>query len=104
MELTLSTRDALPADGTAGTLVGRVWVPGDPGGPSVVLAKADGLYDLTAKFPTLSGLLESADPAKAAKEAAGKRLCGLDECIANSPVDARDPNKPYLLAPADLQA
>ena len=104
MELKLSTRDALPADGTAGTLVGRVWMPGNPGGPSVVLAMADGLYDLTAKFPTLSGLLETDDPAQAAKEAAGKRLCGLDECLANSPADARDPNQPYLLAPADLQA
>jgi fumarylacetoacetate (FAA) hydrolase family protein len=104
MELNLSTKEALPADGTAGTLVGRLWMPGNPGGPSVVLAKADGLHDLTAKFPTLSGLLETADPAKAAKDAAGKRLCGLDECLANSPVDARDPNKPYLLAPADLQA
>jgi fumarylacetoacetate (FAA) hydrolase family protein len=104
MEMTLSTRDALPSDGTAGTLVGRVWMPGSLAGPSVVLAKADGLYDLTAKFPTLSALLENTDPAKAAKKATGKKLCGLDECLANSPADARDPNKPYLLAPADLQA
>jgi len=101
MELKLSAKEALPADGTAGTLVGRVWMPG---GPCVVLAKADGLYDLTAKFPTLSGLLESADPAQAARDATGKRLCGLDEALANTPPDDRDPSKPYLLAPADLQA
>ena len=104
MELKLSAKEALPVDGTAGTLVGRVWLPGKAGGPSVVLAKSDGLYDLTAKFPTLSGLLESADPAAAAQNAAGKRLCGLDECLANSPADGRDAGKPWLLAPADLQA
>ena len=104
MEMTLSTRDALPSDGSAGTLVGRIWMPGNPAGPSVVLAKADGLYDLTAKFPTLSALLENTDPAKAAKEAAGKKLCGLEECLANTPPDGRDANKPHLLAPADLQA
>jgi fumarylacetoacetate (FAA) hydrolase family protein len=104
MELTLSTRDALPTDGTAGTLVGRVWMPGNPAGPHVVLVKSDGLYDLTAKFSTLSALLENAHPAKAAKEAGGKKLCDLDECLANSPPDTRDPDKPYLLAPADLQA
>jgi fumarylacetoacetate (FAA) hydrolase family protein len=104
MEMTLSTHDALPSDGSAGTLVGRIWMPGNPAGPSVVLAKADGLYDLTAKFPTLSALLENTDPAKAAKEAAGKKLCGLEECLANTPPDGRDANKPHLLAPADLQA
>ncbi|HWA51053.1 MAG TPA: fumarylacetoacetate hydrolase family protein [Dongiaceae bacterium] len=104
MELKLSAREALPDDGTAGTLVGRVWMPGSHAGPSVVLAKSDGLYDLTANFPTLSALLENADPAKAAKAAAKKRLCGLDDVLANTPPDARDPNKPYLLAPADLQA
>ena len=104
MDLKLTSRDALPVDGTAGTLVGRLWMPGTPGGPHVVLAQGDGLHDLTAKFATLSALLETADPAQAARDAAGKRLCGLDECLANSPPDGRDPARPYLLAPADLQA
>ena len=104
MELKISSREALPADGTAGTLVGRVWMPGTPGGPHVVLAKDGGLFDLTPKFPTLSALLETADPAQAARAAAGARLCGLEDCLANTPPDARDPGKPWLLAPADLQA
>jgi fumarylacetoacetate (FAA) hydrolase family protein len=108
MELSLSARDALPADGTSGTLVGRAWLPGNHadnlGGPSVVLARADGLYDLTARYPTLSALLETTDPARAAQEAARVRICGLDACLANTPADLRDPAKPYLLAPADLQA
>lgn len=104
MELKLSTKEALPADGTTGTLVGRVWMPGSPGGPHVVLAKDGGIFDLTAKYPTLSTLLESADPAQAARNAMGARLCGLDECLANTPPDGRNPAKPWLLAPADLQA
>ena len=56
MDLNLTLKDTLPSDGTAGTLVGRASVPGNPGGPCVVLVKADGLYDLTARYPTLSAL------------------------------------------------
>jgi len=106
MDLTLSLKDTLPSDGTAGTLVGRAWVPGSPGGPSVVLVKADGLYDLTARFPTLSALLNALDPTEAARQAGrgAKRICGLEECLANSASDRRAANTPYLLAPADLQS
>ena len=39
MDLTLTLKDTLPSDGTAGTLVGRAWVPGNPGGPCVVLVE-----------------------------------------------------------------
>ena len=106
MDLNLSLKDTLPIDGTAGTLVGRAWVPGNPGGPCVVLVKADGLYDLTDRYPTLSALLNEKDPTEAARQAgkSAKRLCGLEEVVANSPSDHRKPDKPYLLAPADLQA
>ena len=106
MDLTLTLKDTLPSDGTAGTLVGRAWVPGNPGGPCVVLVKADGLYDLTARYPTLSALLNEKNPTEAAHQAGkvAKRICGLEEAVANSPADHRAPNKPYLLAPADLQA
>jgi fumarylacetoacetate (FAA) hydrolase family protein len=106
MELTLSPKNSLPGDGAAGTLVGRAWVPGDPGGPCVVLVKADGLYDLTPRFPTMSALLNSDSPTEAAQRAGrdARRICGLDECLANSPSDKRAPSTPYLLAPADLQA
>src|SRR5512147_2213705 len=106
MELTLTLKDTLPHDGTAGTLVGRAWVPGNPGGPSVVLAKADGLYDLTDRFPTVSALLNNGNPTEAARQAGrdAKRLCGLEECVANSASDRRAANIPHLLAPADLQS
>lgn len=106
MELALSLKDTLPSDGTAGTLVGRAWVPGSPAGPSVVLVKQDGLYDLTPRFPTLSGLLNSGDPTEAARRAGrdARRICGLQESVANSPSGRRATDTPYLLAPADLQA
>jgi len=106
MELNLSLKDTLPDDGTAGTLIGRAWVPGNPGGPSVVLAKADGLYDLTRSFPTLSALLNEKNSTEAAQQAGrdAKRLCTLEECLANSPSDRRAANTPHLLAPADLQS
>ena len=107
MELNLSLKDTLPSDGTAGTLVGRAWVPGSPAaGPSVVLVKPDGLYDLTARYSTLSALLNENNPTEAAHQAGkgAKRLCSLEEAIANSPSDHRKPDKPHLLAPADLQA
>jgi fumarylacetoacetate (FAA) hydrolase family protein len=106
MELNLALKDTLPSDGTAGTLVGRAWVPGNPGGPSVVLVKADGLYDLTPRYPTLSALLNENSPTEAAHRAAkdAKRIGNLEECLANSTADRRAPNRPYLLVPADLQA
>jgi fumarylacetoacetate (FAA) hydrolase family protein len=106
MDLMLNLKDTLPSDGTAGTLVGRAWVPGNQGGPCVVLVKADGLYDLTPRYPTLSALLNEKNPTEAAHQAgkSAKRICGLDEAVASSPSDRRAPEKPYLLAPADLQA
>jgi fumarylacetoacetate (FAA) hydrolase family protein len=106
MDLMLNLKDTLPSDGTAGTLVGRAWVPGNQGGPCVVLVKADGLYDLTPRYPTLSALLNEKNPTEAAHQTgkSAKRICGLDEAVASSPSDRRAPEKPYLLAPADLQA
>ncbi|HKP26823.1 MAG TPA: fumarylacetoacetate hydrolase family protein [Dongiaceae bacterium] len=106
MDLTLTLKDTLPSDGTAGTLVGRAWVPGNPGGPCIVLVKQDGLYDLTPRFATLSALLNEKNPTDAAQQAGrtAKRLCSLEDAVANSPSDQRTADKPHLLAPADLQA
>ena len=106
MELALTLKDTLPIDGTAGTLVGRAWAPGNPGGPCVVLIKMDGLYDLTARYPTLSALLNEKNPTEAAHQAgkSANRLCTLEEAVANSPSDRRKADRTYLLAPADLQA
>ncbi|WP_432042982.1 fumarylacetoacetate hydrolase family protein [Streptomyces cadmiisoli] len=92
----------LPDDGTEGALVGRVWRPGL--GPSVVAVRQDGVYDVTAAFATVRDLCETSDPAAQVRSTLGERFAGLDELLANTPVDTRDPERPWLLAPVDLQA
>ena len=101
--LTLDSATTLPRDGTAGALAGRVWRP-DLGGPSVVAVREDGVFDVTARFPTMRDLTETPDPAEALRGAAGERIGGLDAILANTVPDGRDPAKPWLLAPIDLQA
>ena len=106
MEVLLTPDHVLPEDGTAGTLIGRAWVPDNPAGPSVVLADGSDLRDLSRSFPTIAALLAEGDPLQAVGKAADNApvLCTLVECLANTPADRRDPAKPYLLAPIDLQA
>jgi fumarylacetoacetate (FAA) hydrolase family protein len=99
----LTPAASLPADGTAGTLVGRAWRPGRVPGPSPIAIREDGIYDLGRSAPTLSELLNAEDPLALAR-APGERIGGLAEILANSAYDRRDPGLPYLLAPCDLQA
>ena len=93
----------LPADAARATLAGRAWRP-DVQGPSVVAIRADGVFDVTAAVPTMRDLCEAKSPAAALRAAAGERIGSLDELLANTPADARDPRRPWLLAPIDLQA
>ncbi|TDQ80470.1 fumarylacetoacetate (FAA) hydrolase family protein [Dongia mobilis] len=106
MHITLTAQSVLPDDGLAGTLLGRVWVPGRPGGPCVVLATDAGLKDLTPAYATMSALLAEENPVTAAREAAAKApvIGSLADVLANTPPDSRDETKPYLLSPIDLQA
>ena len=99
---TLSVKDLLPEDGTKGTLVGRVWLP-QANGPAVVAVRGDGVFDVTAKFPTISALCEEDNPAKALAATKGERIGDLDAIVANTAPDGRDQKKPWLLAPVDLQ-
>ncbi|WFU45154.1 fumarylacetoacetate hydrolase family protein [Bradyrhizobium sp. CB82] len=98
----LTAKDVLPEDGTRGTLVGRVWLP-RVNGPAVVAVRSDGVFDITARFPTVSALCEEGDPAKAVRETKGERIGDLEAIAANTPSDQRDRQKPWLLAPLDLQ-
>ncbi|KIU46233.1 MULTISPECIES: fumarylacetoacetate hydrolase family protein [Bradyrhizobium] len=100
--ISLTPKDVLPADATAGTLVGRVWLP-QAGGPAVAAVRADGVFDVTARFPTVSALCEEADPAAALRAVPGVRIGDLETILANTPPDHRDTTKPHLLAPVDLQ-
>ena len=101
--LQLTESAILPLDGFAGTLCGRVWRP-DAQGPSIVSVRADGVFDITGTFATMRDLCEAENPAAAARDAPGERLGALDEILAHTPPDRRDPGKPWLLAPIDLQA
>ena len=93
----------LPQDGLAGTLVGRVWRPGTPAGPAVVVLRPDGVFDLSRHFPTMSTLLEADDPAQAVRSVAGEYLCSIDALLDNSKAEGQDATVPWLLAPCDLQ-
>jgi fumarylacetoacetate (FAA) hydrolase family protein len=99
----LSSALSLPADGFAGALAGRVWRP-DRDGPSVVAIRADGVFDISRAFPTMRDLCEAENPAAALHASDGEALGALDAILANTPPDDRDPTKPWLLAPIDLQA
>ncbi len=98
----LTGKDVLPDDGASGTLVGRVWLP-QVGGPAVVAVRNDGLFDVSAQFPTVSALCEQEDPARALRAIKGERIGDFEGILANTPPDRRDPQKPWLLAPVDLQ-
>jgi fumarylacetoacetate (FAA) hydrolase family protein len=99
----LDASATLPADGHKGALVGRVWSP-EHGGPCVVAVRAEGVVDITAAWPTVRDLAESADPARALSAAAGSLIGRLDDILANTAPDTRDDSKPWFLAPIDLQA
>ena len=101
--LRLSEALSLPDDGFAGALAARVWRP-DQDGPSVVALRPDGVVDISSTFATMRDLCEASDPARALRAASGVPLGALEALLANTPPDERDPARPWLLAPIDLQA
>ncbi|CAN7390548.1 fumarylacetoacetate hydrolase family protein [Acidovorax sp. LjRoot38] len=94
----------LPDDGLQGSLVGRVWAPqGAVAGPAVVALRPQGVFDLSAHYPTMSTLLDALAPAEAVRAATGQYLCSVEDLLANSLPGTRDTSRPWLLAPCDLQ-
>ena len=93
----------LPDDSAQAALAGRIWRP-DVGGPSVVVVRDGDLLDISANYPTMRDLCETDAPAERLHAAAGDRIGRLDDVLANTPPGNRDRNKPWLLAPIDLQA
>jgi fumarylacetoacetate (FAA) hydrolase family protein len=104
MALTLDPKTTLPEDGFKATLVARVWLPAESG-PAVALLAEDGVFDVSQRAPTMAGLLDEKEPLALLREAGRqRRIGGFAEILANSAADARDPKKPWFLAPIDLQA
>ena len=91
----------LPADGLNGTLVGRIWRDGPVPGPAVVVLRPEGVFDLSAHYPTMSSLLESDDPVAAVRACAGTRVGDIDPLLQASLDEAATGQR--LLAPCDLQ-
>ena len=106
MQTRLDAAACLPADGTAGLLVGRAWQTEALPGPAVVVLREHEAIDVSSDFPTIAHLLNAEAPADNARAAAarGKSLGPVEALIANSAEAARDTARPFLLAPCDLQA
>ncbi len=85
-------------------MVGRAWVGGADGGPSIVTVRDGLLLDLTPHAPTMAHLLNHPAPLDLLKIGDLSPLGGVAEAIANSAAATRDRDAPYLLAPFDLQA
>jgi fumarylacetoacetate (FAA) hydrolase family protein len=100
----LTVAGCLPVDLPRALLIGRAWLP-EARGPAVVRVRAEGVFDLSRVAATTSALLDLGDPCAAVRAAAdAPRVASLDETLANSAWNRRDPAHPWFLAPCDLQA
>ncbi len=81
----------LPTDGTNGTLVGRVWRP-DVEGPAVVAVRDDGVFDVTAAFPTVQRrrARQRRSRRRAARRPRASASAISPRILANTPPDDRD--------------
>ncbi|KTC42901.1 fumarylacetoacetate hydrolase [Pseudomonas putida] len=100
--LKLTRQNTLPVDGVAGTLIGRAWVPGAIAGPSPIVIRPEGVFDLSDSFSTMSDLLEHRSPVSAVRLTPGRYIGTVEALLANTGNHA-DPNEPSLLPPADFQ-
>lgn len=102
----LNAETCLPEDGTAGTLIGRVWRPGEPGGPSVVLLQGEEVIDISRGCPTVTHAINALGPVATVRAAAttGVSLGSIAEIVTNSHFSETNSDRPSLLAPCDLQA
>lgn len=94
---------ALPEDAAVAALAGRVWRP-DVCGPSVVAVHHGEVIDVSASFPTMRDLCEARDPPAALGAASGEVIGDFVTILRNTIPETRDPTRPWLLAPVDLQA
>lgn len=102
--MTLDPTRCLPDDGCRGTLLARIWSPlGAVPGPAVAVVRADGVYDLSRAFPTMSGLLDLPDAVARVRATPGQRVGSLQEVLAASWQASAGATSAHFLAPCDLQ-
>ena len=100
----LSAAAILPEDADRATLVGRIWDPA-VSGPTPILIRRGQAIDISRVAPTVSALFEIERVAVVLESAAGlPTIAPIDALIANSDERHRDPMRPWLLAPCDLQS
>lgn len=100
--LKLTRQNTLPVDGVAGTLIGRAWVPGAIAGPSPIVIRPEGVFDLSDSFSTMSDLLEHRSPVSAVRLTPGRYIGTVEALLANTG-SHMSPDAPSLLPPADFQ-
>ena len=94
----------LPQDGFAGTLIGRVWLPGEKGGPAVVAVREDGVFDLTGIVPTVAELMNRPERLDLARASGLPKIGDLAPILVNSLPGNAGADTCHLLPPIDLQA
>jgi len=106
VDIKLTNKQTLPSDGFAGTLVGRAWIPGIISGPSVVVIKEKGVFDISRTHPTMSDLLSQPNPVDAVNRALEQcnSIGSLDDILSNTHIEDRDHEVAYFLSPIDMQA
>lgn len=97
---------ALPSLSDNALLIGRIWQPNT--GPVLVAVTPDQVLDLSRLALTCSELLELEQMAQRVRQCIrtgqASPLAPTAAVLANSDEAARDPSKPWFLAPCDLQA
>ena len=87
-----------------GVLLGRAQIPGHSH-PRIVTVRDGELFDITARgFATVRDIAESGRAAEYVRNAEGVSVGNADAVVANSAAASRDPAKPSLLSPIDLQS
>jgi fumarylacetoacetate (FAA) hydrolase family protein len=96
----MAQHDALPRDLAEGAFALRAMTPE---GPSVFALQGGAAFDMTPAFGTCSAWLSSEDPVAAIRARGVPAVLDLPAALANAHHAARDPARPWLLAPVDLQ-
>jgi fumarylacetoacetate (FAA) hydrolase family protein len=101
----LTAASVLPSDSSDALLIGRIWDV-ETSGPRVVAVHKEEVFDLQHLASTVSELLERPDPAADVREVLAARSGSGARWTTTDVVDAslrRETDRPYLLAPVDLQ-
>jgi fumarylacetoacetate (FAA) hydrolase family protein len=97
----MATPNSLPEDWKDGAFALRVQTAD---GPSVFALQGGAAFDMTPAFGTASAWLNTEDPVAAIRAQGVPAALDLPAALANARHGARHPEKPWIIAPIDLQA